>query len=178
MRRTIAVLAVLLLIVAAVVPRAQFGRRRISPHESTEGTVDGAKLSIEYGRPSVRGRQIFGSLVPYDIIWCPGADEATMLTTNRALQFEGVKLPAGEYSLWILPTESEWTLVFNSEAHTFHTNHRARADVGKVPLQKEALSNPVEMLTFAIEPNRSAPGGSIVMTWAKTKVSAPFTVTR
>src|SRR6266852_4313770 len=100
MRRIIALVSVvMLLLVWAVVPRAQFGvnRRRLSPHESTKATVAGAELSIVYGRPSVRGRPIFGALVPYDEVWCPGADEATMLSTNRALQFGDVRLAAGEY---------------------------------------------------------------------------------
>lgn len=183
MRRTIALAAVLLLVVVwAVVPRAQLGfgqgRRRISPHESTEGTVDGAKVTIVYGRPSMRGREIFGALVPYDEVWCPGADEATMISTDRPLEFEGYKLAAGEYSIWILPTEAVWTLIFNSRAHTFHLNHQASADIGRVRLHKETLSAPIEQLTFSVDRNASGPGGAIVMRWAKTKVSAPFTVAR
>ena len=185
MRRAIALataIVLLVLIAWAVVPGAQRrvfpGRRRVSPHESTTGAVDGAKLSIVYGRPSMRGRQIFGALVPYDELWCPGADEATMLTTDRPLQFDGLNLGAGEYSLWMRPTETEWTLVFNSDAHTFHTRHTARDDVGTVKLVKSALASPVEQLTFSIEKNTGKPGGAIVMTWATTRVSAPFVVGR
>jgi hypothetical protein len=149
---------------------------RVSPHETTMATVDGSAMFIEYGRPSVRGRTIFGRLVRYDEIWCPGADEATMLSTSRPLKIGALAVPAGEYSLWMIPTEGTWTLILNKDAHTFHTNHRASRDLGRVELKKQALSSPVEQLTFAIEGNTPRPGGRIVMTWADTEVAAPFLV--
>ena len=157
-----------LLVLAAVIvlgcrgARAQ--GRRASPHEQTAVvTVDGSEMFIEYGRPYTRGRVIFGSLVRWDDIWCPGADECTYLSTSRPLRVSNVKLPAGKYSLWIQPTESVWTLIFNSEWDTFHTAHRARADVGRVPMQKETLPENVEQLTFTIEPTKPGAGGRITM---------------
>ena len=151
-------------------------RARVSPHESTSATVDGAAMSIEYGRPSTRGRVIFGQLVRYGDVWCPGADEATMLSTNRPLRIGPLAVPAGEYSLWILPTEGDWTLVVNKEAHTFHTNYQGSRDLGRVMLQKRTLTSPVEQLTFAIEQSSAGAGGRIVMSWATTEVSVPFMV--
>ena len=71
-------------------------RPPLSPHEDTAATIDGAALSITYGRPSMRGREIFGGLVPFDHVWCPGADECTRFTNNRDLQFSGLALKAGE----------------------------------------------------------------------------------
>ncbi len=154
--------------------RAQ-GRR--SPHERTPVVkIDGADMFIEYGRPFTRGRQIFGSLVRYDDVWCPGADEATYLSTTKALKVGKLSLPAGEYSLWILPTENEWSLIFNKDAHTFHTSYRSRSDFGRVPMQKETMPANVEELTFTIDPNPAGAGGRIAMAWATTKVSVPFTV--
>jgi hypothetical protein len=151
--------------------------RRASPHERTPVvTVDGSEMFIEYGRPYTRGRRIFGSLIRWDEVWCPGADEATYLSTGKPLKVGNLTLPAGKYSLWIQPTEDVWTLIFNSEWDTFHTAHRSRSDIGKVPMQKDALPENVEQLTFTIEPNRSGPGGRIAMAWATTKVSVPFTV--
>ena len=151
-------------------------RSRVSPHESTANNVDGSAMSIEYGRPSTRGREIFGRLVPYGDVWCPGADEATMLSTSRPLHIGPLAVPAGEYSLWILPTEGEWTLILNKEAHTFHTNYRGSRDLGRVALQKRTLTTPVEQLTFAIEQSSAGAGGRIVMSWATTEVSVPFMV--
>src|SRR5262249_59033929 len=139
-------------------------------------SIDGSDVFIEYGRPFARGRKIFGSLIRWDEIWCPGADEATYLSTTKGLKVGGLTLPAGKYSLWIQPTEDVWTLIFNSEWDTFHTNHRSRSDVGKVPMEKETLPANVEQLTFTIEPNAGAPGGRIAMSWATTRVSVPFLV--
>jgi len=151
--------------------------RRASPHERTPVvTIDGSQMFIEYGRPYTRGRKIFGSLIRWDEVWCPGADEATYLSTSRALQVGDLKLPAGSYSLWIHPTETVWTLIFNKDWDTFHTAYRSRSDFGKVPMQKETLPANVEQLTFMIEPNAGAPGGRIAMSWATTRVSVPFTV--
>jgi DUF2911 family protein len=150
----------------------------LSPHERTDGQVDGATLSIVYGRPSMRGRTIFGGLVPYGRVWCPGADQCTTLSTDRDLQFTGVRLQAGEYSMWMEPTETVWTLIFNSDAHAFHTRYDPRLDIGKVTLQKQASPSPIERLTFTIEPGPAGPGGAIVMSWETTRVSAPFTVVR
>lgn len=189
MRRVIALAcAVGLLVVWTGAPlvvaraRGSFGqppsRSVLSPHETTQGTVDGAALSITYGRPSMRGRTIFGSLVPFEHIWCPGADECTSLSTNRDLQFADLTLTAGDYSLWMLPTETAWTLTFNSDGHAFHTRRDTRLDVGAIALQKHTLPSPVERLTFTIGPNPSAPGGILSMSWETTRVFAPFTVAR
>jgi hypothetical protein len=151
--------------------------RRASPHERTAVvTVDGSEMFIEYGRPSTRGRKIFGALIRWDEVWCPGADEATYLSTSKALKVGNLALPAGKYSLWIQPTEEIWTLIFNSEWDTFHTAHRSRSDVGRVPMQKEMLPGTVEQLTFTIEPTTPGAGGRIAMSWATTKVSVPFAV--
>lgn len=193
MRRQLALLCVagLLLMIVRVPPVRAWVRHPLalssadrsqgsvlSPHERTDGQVDGASLSIVYGRPSMRGRTIFGSLVPYGRVWCPGADQCTTLSTDRDLQFAGVRLRAGEYSLWMEPTETVWTLIFNSDAHAFHTQHDPRLDIGKITLQKQVSPSAIERLTFTIEPSHPDPGGAIVMSWETTRVSAPFTVVR
>jgi hypothetical protein len=109
-------------------------------------------------------------------VWCPGADECTRFATDHALQFQGLTLKAGEYTLWMLPTKAAWTLIFNSDAHAFHTGRSSRLDVGKIALRTETLPAPVEQLTFTIEGAAAAPAGAIAMSWAATRVSAPFTV--
>jgi hypothetical protein len=167
------------LILAAVVFLGCRGMRaqgRVSPHDKTSATVDGSDMFIEYGRPYTRGRTIFGSLIRWNEVWCPGADEATYLHTSAPLRVGSLALPAGEYSMWIQPAEDVWTLIFNRDAHTFHTSYRSRSDIGHVPMQKETLPANVEQLTFTIEPNAGAAGGRIAMSWATTKASVAFTV--
>jgi hypothetical protein len=149
--------------------------RRISPHESTSNTVAGSEITITYGRPSMRGRTIFGSLVSYGRVWCPGADEATTLDSTRPLRIGDLAVPAGPHTIWMLPTRDTWTLVVSQEPSGFHTNYNPSADLGRLELRKRTIDTPVEQLTFTITPG-TGPGGIVAMTWETTEVSFPFTV--
>lgn len=149
---------------------------RASPHETVTGAIDGAALSVVYGRPFMRGRKIMGALVPYDHWWCPGADEATEFTTSRPLQFGTLRVPAGTYTLFMTPRAGDWTLMINTRTGLFHTQYPAGSDLGRVTLVKRALTDPVEQLTFAFEPATAGSGGEVVMRWETTEVAAPFTV--
>jgi hypothetical protein len=174
LRRTIPALAVTVLILSST-PSAVAQRGRASPHEGVSGTVDGAELTIVYGRPSMRGRTIFGGLVPYGRVWCPGADEATTLSSTRDIRLGNLRVPAGPHTIWILPTDDVWTLIVSQESSGFHTQYHPSQDLGRVPVQKRDPSTPVEVLTFAIVRDPSA-GGSIVMSWEKTEISVRFNV--
>ena len=182
MRTGVAVLAGVMLIGSSLAAGQRFGqwfgRRRVSPHESVSATVGGAEMTIEYGRPYMRGRAIFGRLVPYGRVWCPGADEATTLDSSRPLQLGSLAVPPGPHTIWILPTPDVWTLIVSKEASGFHTFYPSSSDLGRVELRKRALSVPVEQLTFAINKNPDGKDGSIAMTWETTEVSVPFTVGR
>src|SRR5712692_2104214 len=114
-------------------------RPRLSPHETTRATIAGAELSITYGRPSMRGRTIFGALVPYGRVWCPGADEATVLESSRPLRVRSLAVPAGPHTIWILPTADAWTLVVSREPSGFHTAYNADADLGRVALDRRTI---------------------------------------
>ncbi len=88
---------------------------RPSPPSSATGTINGATVSISYGSPSVKGRKIWGELVPYGKAWRAGANEATIFETDKAIKVEGKDLPAGKYSLFAIPGEKEWQFIFNSQ---------------------------------------------------------------
>lgn len=150
---------------------------RRSPHENVVANIDGATLTIIYGRPYMRGRVIMGGLVPYGRVWYPGADEATTLVTTRGLQMGGLNLAAGRYTLWMLPSADIWRLIVNGETGQFHTRYDARRDLGRLNLDKRTLTKdvPVEQLTFSID-QRPGGGGVIRMRWERTEVSAPFRV--
>jgi hypothetical protein len=173
---SIAVAGAIVALLATPRAHGQGSRRRISPHETSTTTVDGARISITYGRPSVRGRKIFGSLVPYDVVWMPGADEATIFQTTARLQFGEFTLPAGSYSLYTLPRENAWTLIINKKTGQFHTQYPQDQDLAKVPMTVERLATPVEQLT--IEAVARSQGGALQLEWERTRVSAPFTVPR
>jgi DUF2911 family protein len=149
--------------------------QRVSPHETHEFTVDGAKITISYGRPSMRGRKIFGALVPYNRVWMPGADEATIFETNMALQFGDFKLPSGRYSLYTQPSEKQWMLIINKRTGQWHTMYPSGDDLAKLPIAAEHLSAPVEQLTISAVPQPPA-GGAVQLEWEQTRFSVPFTV--
>ncbi|NID09185.1 DUF2911 domain-containing protein [Fibrivirga algicola] len=88
---------------------------RPSPPSTASGTVGGAAITITYGSPAVKGRQIWGGLVPYDKAWRAGANEATTFETDKAIKVAGKELPAGKYSLFAVPGEKEWQFIFNSQ---------------------------------------------------------------
>ena len=152
-------------------------RARASPHESVSGSVDGATITIVYGRPSMRGRTIFGTLVPYDRVWCPGADEATTIESTLPLKIGSVQVPVGPHTIWMLPTREAWTLIISKQRSGFHTSYPADQDLGRVTLHKRELEMPVEQLTFAVTPG-TRDGGELTMRWERTEVSAPFTVSK
>jgi DUF2911 family protein len=155
----------------------RYSRSRLSPHETVTSVVEGAKITITYGRPSMRGRKIFGSLVPYGRVWMPGADEATIFQTSAPLQFGDFKLPAGSYSLYTLPSENRWTLIINKMTGQFHTYYPEQDDLAKIPMTIERLSAPVEQLTISALA-RSQGGGALRLEWETTRLSAPFAVGR
>ncbi len=106
-------------------------------------------IAITYGRPVARGRALFGSLVPWDQIWHPGADSATRMVIDHDIEVEGNALLAGEYTLWLIPRESApWTLIFNRAAHVFHKPYPGeRSEALRVDVKPEQAAH-VETLTI------------------------------
>ena len=107
------------------------------------------EISVSYGRPVARGRDLFGALVPWDSVWHPGADSATRVTFNHDVLLEGKPLRAGEYTLWLIPREhAPWTLILSRAAHVFHKPYPgSRFDVLRLDVTPEQASN---MESFAI----------------------------
>jgi hypothetical protein len=172
---TLTVIIGTLLVGASGVVHARLGQRA-SPHETVSSIVDGTDITITYGRPLMRGRMVFGRLVPWDRVWCPGADEATTLESKRELRLGQLAVPPGPHTIWIMPTRNEWSLIVSREPSGFHTGYNPSADLGSVAMTKRTVPTPVEQLTFAIARDSTAPSGTITMTWETTEVSVPFTM--
>jgi hypothetical protein len=149
--------------------------QRASLRDTVIATIDGARISIEHGRPSKRGRVIWGSLVPWTRWWMPGADESTTLTTTRALTIGTLEVPAGDYTIYTQPGDSAFLLIINRELGQFHTTYHPAQDLGRVPMTKEANDPIAERLTFAIEP-RSGGGGVLKLVWDDRAYVVPFSV--
>lgn len=140
---------------------------RASPLRTLEGTAGNAKLKIQYGAPSVKGRVVWGDLVPYNEVWRTGANESTFVDFDSDVIVEGQKLGAGRYSLFTIPKASgKWTVIFNSEwdLEHGHFQYKQENDVLRVESSPEWVSESQEQLTIAIE----SPG--IVVRWEKLKL--------
>ena len=148
---------------------------RISPHEEHTFTIDGATITITYGRPSMRGRRIFGALVPYNKVWMPGADEATIFRPAPRCSSAISTWPLGSYSLYTLPSEKITMLIINKMTGQFHTYHPANQDLVKLPMTAEHLPAAVEQLTISAVP-RPQGGGAVQLEWETTRFSVPFVV--
>ena len=147
---------------------------RVSPKAGVMQVVGLTKINISYSRPGVKGRVIWGKLVPYNIVWRAGADEATKFTFSTDVKINGKKLKAGSYSFFIIPSKNgEWTLIFNKVADQWGAfEYNIAEDVFRFKVKPEK-GNFVEWLeyTFTRTSNTSA---IIKLEWDKLKI--PFTV--
>lgn len=122
---------------------AQDAKPKASPPETATGKVGDANITVNYGSPSVKGRTVWGELVPYGKVWRAGANEATTVTTDRDVLVEGQRLPAGTYSFYAIPGEDEWTLMFNKTSKQWGTQYDEKQDALRVkakPRQAAAMS--------------------------------------
>ena len=99
-----------------------------SQHGTVTQQVAETTITVDYDRPVARGRDLFGALVPYDRVWCPGANGCTTLTVSTAVTIEGHALAAGTYTLWAKPGAATWTIIVNRAHPTFHTRYQTVAD--------------------------------------------------
>jgi hypothetical protein len=162
-------------IAACAATVAQGQEQRKSPHETVKATIDGATITVEYGRPLMKGRKVMGELVPFGKVWRTGADEATTLTTDKELQIGGTIVPAGKYTLYTLPGQTDWQLIVNKQTGQWGTEYDQKQDLGRVPLKKTATSAPVEQLTISVDKN-PAGGGLLRIAWENRALTAPITV--
>src|ERR671910_1483918 len=146
-----------------------------SPHVRTEWTIDGANISIEYGRPALKGRTPGKDIDPYEgKEWRTGADEQTTLVTNRPLKFGTLAVPAGTYGLHTIPVSGTWQLIVSKREKGWGIPYPAGQDLGRVPMTMGKAPKADERLTISIED--SAKGGMLHIDWGTTRASVPFTV--
>ena len=144
----------------------------LSPPDSVRTRVGGAAVGVRYSRPSMRGRVIFGHIVPWNKVWRTGANEATVLETSADLTVAGTTVPAGKYSLWTLPSPAGWKLIVNKNTGQWGTDYDAQYDLARFDMKVESLKQPVEQFTIAVEPKGR--GGMLKLEWEKTRASIPF----
>lgn len=146
---------------------------RVSPNATVSQTIGVTEVQITYGRPSVRDRDIFGGLVPYDEVWRTGANEATTISFSSPVEIEGQSLDAGTYGLFTIPTPDTWAIIFNDNPEQWGAyNYDSDQDVLRVEVEpKQAAFR--EFTTFSFH-NVTDTSGTCVLQWAETRV--PFDI--
>ena len=130
-------------------------------------------ITIDYGRPSLKGRDMLSQLQEGDF-WRMGMNEATVLKTSAGLTFGATAVAKGSYSLWLKRSGENFELVFNSQTGQWGTAHDPAKDVHKVAMTKAPVEPPVETFTITLSP--AAKGGVLELSWGATKLSAPFEI--
>jgi hypothetical protein len=180
MKTLLSTLAITALVMTAVLP-VSAQQKRMSPHETFSARLSGDRVTVTYGRPytvkpgTTDARKIWGGLVPYGEPWRLGADEATLLITQKPLVFGDKTIPAGAYTLYMVPQETGASqLVFSSALGGWGIPVDTDHDVARVDLTKSDLDAPVNQFTMAI--SRESGGGVLKLSWEKTEFSVPFTI--
>lgn len=137
-----------------------------SPAKSSSGKIGNATISINYGSPSVKGRTIWGELVPYGKVWRTGANNATTFETDADLTIQGQTLKKGKYALFTIPEQNEWTIIFNKNTDQWGAyNYKQEEDVLRVKAKPSVGAEMVESLKFEVGKN------AVTIKWEKLAVS-------
>lgn len=147
----------------------------LSPRDSVEISFNGMKISVNYGRPSIRGRKIMGGLVPFDKWWRTGANEATAFVTQVDLVLGGKRIPKGSYTLYTMPSAKQWKLIINKQTGQWGTVYNPDLDLVRIPLNKRMLKSPVEKFTITLEKTGKS-SGLMRLVWEETDLSVRFQV--
>lgn len=143
-----------------------------SQHAAVTQSVGRTEVAIEYNRPVARGRVLFGGIVPYGAAWNPGADEATAISFSREVRLDGRPVPAGKYSIWMIPDTARWTFILSRAADVFHTPYPAGKDALRLEVTPRSGAY-VETLAFYF-PVVDSTRAELVMHWGRTVV--PVTI--
>jgi len=146
---------------------------RPSPNATVKQTVGLTDVTVTYSSPAVRGRKIWGNVVPYDEVWRAGANECTKVTFSTPATIGGKTVPAGTYALFLLPTKAGWTFILNKDTSLWGSEgYKAAADVLRVPATVTTIP-PRERLAFGVLDFTDA-SGTLAMEWETVRVGVKF----
>ncbi|HEY2390475.1 MAG TPA: DUF2911 domain-containing protein [Candidatus Angelobacter sp.] len=158
------------MLVAVAAIAQQDKSKRPSPPATAQVELKGKKVTIDYSQPSLKGRKVGQELAPYGKVWRTGANEATSLITEVALNIGGVKVPAGKYTLYTLPSEGTWKLIINKQTGQWGTQYDESQDLARVDMKKSQVPQPVERFTIAFD-KKSANAAELNLDWENTRVT-------
>lgn len=162
-----ALIAVTVILVATVVAQ---NKPLSPPGQATLSFADGKTVTIDYSRPSMRNRKIFGGLVPYDQVWRTGANAATSLKTNVDLDIGGTSVPAGNYTLYTLPGMKSWQLIVNKQTGQWGTEYNQSQDLARIPMKVTQRSSGLETFTISFD-KTGGDSGVLKLEWENTLAS-------
>lgn len=140
--------------------------KRASPPAKVSETLEsGAVVTIDYSQPSLKNRTIGKDIAPYGKVWRTGANEATIFEVSKDVTVEGKPLPAGKYSLFTIPGEKEWTVIFNKNWDQWGTNYKEETDQLRINVKPESGESAKEQFTISVAKN-----GEVSLEWGKTEV--------
>lgn len=173
MLNRIAILAAVVCLTAGAALAQQDKSKRPSPPAKTECKfTDGKSITVDYSSPRMKGRKIYGDLVPNGQVWRAGANEATSLVTDAALTVGGKEVPAGSYTLFAIPNADKWTLIISKKTGIWGTDYPGPAeDLARVDMKVSALPAPVENFTIAFD--NAGNTCTLRMDWETTRASVP-----
>jgi len=151
--------------------------KKASPEDTVVYTQGDLELTVFYNRPSKKGREIFGNLVSYNEVWRTGANEATTFKTNKDILINGKKLPKGKYSVFTIPNEDSWEVIFNSKMYSWgvkgpnKTSLNRKYDQLVTNVNVQATNTTIELFTISFE---ESAGLSLVFSWDQTKIAVPI----
>ena len=166
-------LVALVLVLFAAYKYMQSQTKKHSPEQSISHTIGSTEVDIFYNRPSKKDRVIFGELVPYGEVWRTGANEATTFSNSADLTIEGTNLPAGNYTLWTIPGETEWKIIWNSHVYPWGVSWESKAsrnpefDVAEITVPVNPLESTIEQFTIRISSENE-----LILEWDQTQVRA------
>jgi YHS domain-containing protein len=141
-----------------------------------ENTVEGTTVRIQYYSPGVRGRQIWGGLIPYDQVWSAGAHSATHIYFSTDIKVAQTKMPAGDYAFFAIPGKEEWTLLLNKNYQQhLADDYNDSLDMVRVQVKPVILEDTVQRLTYLVKPNGEGTA-SIQLYWEKLLLTMPFSI--
>ena len=147
-----------------------WAQEKPSPASTATGKIGDASITITYSSPAVKGRKIWGDLVPYDKVWRAGANQATTFETDKAIKVEGKELPAGKYSLFLLPGEKEWQAIFNSETGQWGIKRTGEANFDPAKTVLTVKAKPAASSTMSERLLYEVTGKGIVLKWENLEV--------
>jgi hypothetical protein len=141
-----------------------------SPNRKVSASIGGCNVTIKYSSPGVRGRTIWGKLVPYNKIWVTGANHATTIAFDKNVMINNRKILAGTYALFTIPGETDWVVILNKNTEQHLTDDYSKTDdVMRFTVMPSESASIVQRLTYSIEPKKKD-SAVISMTWEKRKI--------